>query len=258
MIYTFSKFYYGHTITAENNKLNFKEGAGPELTATFNIGSYTLTEFLVEIKRALEDAGALTYTVTVSRATRIITIASTSAFSLLVTTGTNFAVSVFGLIGFTGADRTAVSTYSGNVGSGFEYVPPFKLQNYIDPKRNSQAIESTVLEAADGTVQTVSFGNKSFAKMKIVYVTDIPMKIDGMMKSTGPGTVDKLVDFMDYSITKAPMEFIEDEDVPSTFYKVILESTGEEKKGTAYELKELFDKNLPDFYETSLLTMRVL
>jgi hypothetical protein len=257
MIYTFSKWYYGHKVDATNNKLNFNEG-GPELTATFNIGSYTLSNFVIEIKRALEDVGALTYTVTVNRSTRLITIASTSNFSLLVSTGTNSPTSVFGLVGFTGADRTAASTYTGNIASGFEYAPPFKLQNYVDPRRNSQAIESTILEAADGSVQTVSFGNKSFAKMKITYVTDIPMQIPGTMKPTGVGTVDELIDFMDYAITKSPMEFMEDEDIPSTFYSVILESTGEEKKGTAYELKELFDKNLPDFYETSLLTMRVL
>jgi hypothetical protein len=258
MINTFSKFYYGHIVTANNYAIDFTEGVSPEKTAYLKVGSYTLTDFLVEIKRAMDVAGSLTYTVTLNRSTRQITISSTSTFALKSATGTHYGISAFGLIGFTGADRSGASTYTGNVGSGYEYSPPFMLQDYVDPSINKQAVESSVLEAANGSVQVVSFGTKSFAKFKIKYVTDIPLCIPGVLKPTGVGEISKLVSFMEYAITKAPFEFMKDENIPGDFYSVILESTGEEKKGTAYELKELYDKNLPNIYETSLLTLRIL
>lgn len=56
MIRTKSKFYYGHTIDSDNNLLDFKEGAGTELTATLNVGEYSLTDFVTEVARALNAA----------------------------------------------------------------------------------------------------------------------------------------------------------------------------------------------------------
>ena len=88
---TMIKFYFGHNVTSSNSKLDFQEGAGSELTATLNVGDYSLTEYATELQRALNDAGALTFTVTVARATRYVTIAATGAFTLLAATGTNIA-----------------------------------------------------------------------------------------------------------------------------------------------------------------------
>lgn len=85
-------------IDSTNNKLDFDEG-GSELTATLSSGTYTLSELATELKTQLDAAGAATYTVSVSSDDKI-TIAATSAFSLLPQTGTNGLVSVLPLIGF--------------------------------------------------------------------------------------------------------------------------------------------------------------
>ena len=70
MIKTKSKFYYGHTIDIDNNLLDFKEGAGAELTATLSVGEYSLTNFVTELIRALNDAGSLTYSGSLNRTTK--------------------------------------------------------------------------------------------------------------------------------------------------------------------------------------------
>lgn len=96
-------------IDATNNKLNFSEGGG-ELTATITSGEYTLAALAAAIKTAMDAAGG-TYTVSVT--SDKFTITSTSAFSLLIASGTNLLTSVFSHIGFTGGDVTGLLTYSG-------------------------------------------------------------------------------------------------------------------------------------------------
>jgi len=85
-------------IDATNNKLDFNEG-GSELTATLSTGTFTLTTLAAEIKTQMDSAGALTYTVVVSKDDKI-TISSTDAFSLLPTDGSNSNVSILPTIGF--------------------------------------------------------------------------------------------------------------------------------------------------------------
>lgn len=77
------------TITTDvNDRIDFDEGGG-ELWATLDPGTYTTAELLIEIKDELDDAGALTYTVTVDPNTKKFTIAATGDFSLLWKTGTH-------------------------------------------------------------------------------------------------------------------------------------------------------------------------
>ena len=56
---THSLFFYGHKIDENNNFINFKDGAGPELTAEVPVGSYTFTKFLEVIVNVLNGASAL-------------------------------------------------------------------------------------------------------------------------------------------------------------------------------------------------------
>lgn len=86
-------------IDATNNKLNFEETSGTELTATLTTATYTLSAFAAEIKTQLDSAGAGTYTVSFDSKDRI-TIASTVTFSLLKSTGTNRTNSILETIGF--------------------------------------------------------------------------------------------------------------------------------------------------------------
>lgn len=82
-----------------NNKIQFNEGAGT-LTATIASGTYaTEAAYAAAVKSALEDAGALTYTV--ARSGGVWTITATGAWNLLGATATDLAALVWlGQTGF--------------------------------------------------------------------------------------------------------------------------------------------------------------
>lgn len=66
-------FYTIGNVTTNNNLLNFKEPnvSGDEITATLNIGGYSMSQLVNEIARALNAAGTEDYTATLDRDTRI-------------------------------------------------------------------------------------------------------------------------------------------------------------------------------------------
>jgi len=255
-ITTTSTFYYGHVIDATNNLLDFDEG-GADLLATLDHGEYTLTEFLTEVKRALEETGALTYTVTVNRTTRIITIAATGTFSLLTTSGANIANGPWTLLGFSGADKTGSSTYSASAASGSAYTPQFKLQDYVPKENKQKSTMVTVLETAAGDVECVRFANLDRIDCNIKFATNIFQPSAGPITNSSSG-VSNLNTFMRYITKKYPVEFMPDASTPATYSKVILDSTADDSKGVSYELRELISMKLAGYYETGRLTFRVL
>lgn len=253
---TFSKFYYGYKIDSSNNLLDFQEAAGV-LLATLNPGSYTLTTIASEVKRALDAAGLLTYTVTANRSTRKLTISSTSNFKLLVATGTHSGQSCFTLIGFTGSDKTGASTYTSGNATGSSFSNQFKMQDYIKPEHWQEAVSATVNEAASGNLEVISFGNRQFVQMNAMYATDYVMPPNSIIRDSRTG-IEDLEALMVYLITKAPVEFMPDENDASTFMTLILETTPESNTGTGFKLKEMYDKDLPGFFGTGDLKMRVV
>lgn len=106
-----------YVIDATNNKIDFTEDGGSELTATLSSSTYilgassaTAGTLCAEIKTALEAAGAGTYTVTYSRTTKKITIAvatGASAVVFLFGTGTNKLVSPCLDLGFAATDTVS-------------------------------------------------------------------------------------------------------------------------------------------------------
>ena len=257
-IETFSLFYYlDEDIDGTNQNLNFDEG-GSELTAVLTPGSYTHEALEAVLKTALEAAGALTYTVTFNRADQTFTIAASGNFSLLVSTGSQIGTGPFVLLGFTGADRTAAATYTGNNQSGSNYEPQFLLQSYVDSEDNQEKIDPTVNESSDGLVEVVAFGTRELFEMKIKFCTDRDVSKTGTIKNNATGVAD-LRAFMKRITNKVTFEFMKDIANRSTFSKVILESTPEDDKGTAYKLKELSLSGGPTgFFDTGLLVMRIV
>ncbi len=252
---TFSSFFYGHEITRENNFINFSEG-GPELTAELSVGAYTLTDFVTELQSALNQEGALTYTVTVSRTTRKITIAATGTFSLLTNSGSQAALAPWELMGFSEvSDKTGSSSYLGDTGSGYAYNNQFILQDHVDPDHWSQAVDSSVNKSAAGNVETVSFGTENFLQFNIKYITNYTQS-GNIIKDNGSGVAD-ILQFLNYITKKAPIEFMEDIDSPNSFINILLESTEENQKGTGFKLREMYDKGLPGYFETGRLKFRV-
>ena len=252
---TFSTFYYGQEITIDNYIINFDEGIG-ELAAEVAVGTYSLTQFAEAIESALNTAGTLVYSVTVNRQTRQITISASGVFTLLIATGSSVATSPFSLMGFNGGDLSGSNSYTGDSGSGYEYRPQFILQDHVPPENFKRNVQATVNEAASGLVEVVRFGSVRFLQANIMFITNLPM--DGKVIRNNPNGVDDANQFMDFITKIAPIEFMADVGDRNIFKTIQLESTPQSKDGIDYTLKELYDRNLPEIFQTGILTFRVL
>lgn len=247
-----SVFFYGHNITTENNLLPFNDGE--DKNATLKIGDYTLTEFVAEVQRALNDASTITFTVSVVRSTRIITIAGDSNFGLNTTSGS--IGNCFSLLGFEGADKSGASSYVGTLASGSEFKPQFKLQKFVNFGDEVSSIYSSVARSANGTIETVSFGDEEFMSCVIAYQTNIPQS-GGPIENQTNG-LDNLRTFLQYITKKRKIEICLDRDSVNSYFKCILESTEANGNGTGYKLKEYFGSHMGYFSSGNLKFRKVL
>tara|TARA_Y100000593_G_scaffold55043_1_gene102897 strand:+ start:5498 stop:6271 length:774 start_codon:yes stop_codon:yes gene_type:complete len=248
-----SKFYYGHNVTSSNSKIDFNEGAS-DLVATLNVGDYSLTEYVAEIQRALNDSGALTYTASVDRDTRYITIAATGTFSLKAATGANISNAIWTLAGFASTDVSGAATYTGTSGSGSEFKPQFFLQKYISFDDQESASYSSVNKSAGGKVEVVSFGTEYFCNLEISYQSDIIQAAGSIIENDASG-VSNLRTFMQYITKKRKIEFMPDRDTEATFHKCLLEATPSSGDGTGFVLNEYLG-TLPGYFSTGVLRFR--
>lgn len=250
-----SLFYYGHKIDGNNNLINFKEGLGPELIAEIPVGSYSLTKFLQTIVAALNAASSLDWSGVVDRATRIISLSSSGPASLLFGTGATALNSPAALMGFAPSDISG-TTFVGSFPTGEVFAPQFPLQNYLGKNRNKKLVNAVVTKSASGdTVSVQSFGVERFIKANIKYITNQPT--DGILRGN-PNGVEEAQNFMDYIVEKNPIEFMEDEKQPDEYDRVFLDSTDSGQDGTMYSLTEYYDRSLPEYFETGLLTFKVI
>lgn len=250
-ILTRSAFYYGHTVTFDNQGIDFKEGAGPELFANLRIGDYTLTEYAAEFVRALNETGSLTYGYSINRLTRIITIIASGPATFLISTGSRTGISTFSLAGFIGPDVTATS-FIGNQASGSEYLTQYPVFDY-DAEDDGQIKEGASVQVSTiGVTQLISFADGARIAMNIRLITDITgVRVPSFFENVNGRFSAK--QFMRYLITKSKVEFMPDVGDRNTFTKVILESTAEDRAGTAFKIKNM---KTPNFYETGNLIFR--
>lgn len=90
-------------VTSSNNKIDFKEDGGGELTATLTVGIFNTIELMAEIKTQLESSGIGTYSVNYDSGTEQVTISvsgSATTAQFLFGTGTNNANSARVFLGF--------------------------------------------------------------------------------------------------------------------------------------------------------------
>lgn len=253
MILTNSAFYYDFEVKSSNNLISFNEGSG-ELIATMRAGKYTLSNGVIEAARAMNEVGNFTYTASMNRQTRLVTISGSSPFSIL-TTSSSVTSTAFSLLGFSGADKTGLSSYVGQTSIGKAYYPQFRLQSYVDFEDNQKAVDSTVNVAASGAVELVRFGIVKLMECEIDFITDIDQGGVGYIRSDLSGVL-KARTFLEYAVNKGPIEFIGDILTPSTFINCILENTEESKDGVNFKLKEKYASGLVGYYSTGSLTFR--
>lgn len=254
---TYSKFYYGWKITVANQFLDFNDGTGNK-TAVLTVGYYSAIEMITEIKKQMDAVStALDFTVSFDRVTRKITISSTSNFTLKITSGANALQSVFGLIGFVGADKTGSTGYVGDNVTGIEYKPQSKIQSYIPTSKNRKAIDGVINKSASGKIEVIKFGNERFMTCEIVFITDILQEFGSIIK-TNDNAVQEFIDFIEWCTDKGTVEFMENENAPENFEILLLESTPVSESGLDYELKEMFDVGLAGYYNSGLLKFKLI
>lgn len=255
MIYSYSKFYYGFDITPENQWLDIIEGSGTEISAEIQVGSYTPTQVCIELKIALDAAGDLTYTVDFNRVTRRITISATGPFKILGADGSHDETNVQTLLGFSQVQTVSATSHTGAVAAGDSFSPQLYLQEYVSTSDFQEAVDSKVNTTATGRVEVVKFGTAKFMKCNIKAQTSIAQPAGSHLRNDPQGE-ENLRRFMQYAVTKGPLEFMEDENAPEIFETMILESTPSNTSGVGYELKEMYDVGHNDYFQTGSLKFR--
>lgn len=251
-----SVFYYGHEITDANNLIPFSEGGGPEKIATIPVGFYTLSKFAEIVVSALNASSLVDWTYSIDRVTRKITLNASGPASLLFASGSVGLNSPYALLGLERMDYTLSTVFVSVNPSGKEYRPQFPLQDYSPKEKNKELVNAVVSKSATGdTVSVQSFGINRYMKCNIKFITNNPTS--GKLRAD-PSGVENAIDFLDYIVNKAPIEFMENENEVSRFDKLYLESTTESQNGTQYMLREYLDRGLPEYYESGLLTFKVI
>jgi len=251
-----SKFYYGWQITNQNKYIDFNDGAGVK-TATLKVGYYSSTDLMIEIKKKMDALSTLDFTVSFNRTNRKFTISSTSSFSLLFSTGPNAAQSAAILLGYTATDKTSASSYLAENVSGYEYETQFYIQSYKDTSTNRKAIDGTVNKSASGAIEVIKFGNERFMEGEFLFITNIIQESISIIRTNSQGRED-FIQFIEWCTEKAPIEFIKNENDPSTFQTLVLESTPSDSKGLDYDLIEMYDRGLAQYYRSGVLKFRLI
>ena len=258
MIYTYSKFYYGLTIASTAKLLDFDEGAGA-LVAEVQPGTYTLEDLAQAVEDALNEAGTLLYTVTVNRATRILTIASSGPVDYLAATGANVVLgaSVFPDLGYPATDVMNSTSFVGSTALGTVYLPQYKLQDYVSHEDSRKNRDATVSKSASGKVQLQSFGIDRMFEFSIKFATDIHQPAGGPIVNN-PNGIANLRSFMQWISNKNYLEFMPDKDDSSTYFRLVLDSSPGSGDGSGYKLNEQYGRGLAGYWETGTMTFRII
>lgn len=249
-------FLYGFDVNNNNKYINFKNASlGPQLTAVLNVGNYSASEFMTEVKRALEVAdGIYKYTVSIDRSTASgisnrVTISTTSSFlSILFGTGLNAGNAPWVLLGFANSDYTGSTSYVGFTNCGTILFPDSTIYDYLGP---DQMITNDGVRniSAAGVKESLVFAQMRFFQGQWKYITNFG----------GSTQLDEWESFLKYATRQLKFEF-----TPSVFenydgwIKCTLESTPADSNGLGYSLKQMRGEGLYRFYDTGVMKFRVV
>jgi len=245
-----SLFLFGFEVNPLNSSLDFRSSmGGPIRLATLQVGFYSLTDLMREIKRAMEAADPLnTYTITADRTVnsgtenRVRIATSGMYLDLLFGSGPRVASSIAPTIGFAAVDLSAALFYIGTATAGIALVSEYTPYNYTPPTIQ-RSIFGAVNIAADGTKEAIVWQVQRFFEMNFKYEPEAKVVTDWS-------------DLMTWAIQQKPLEYTPEVSTPNVFFNCTLESTPEDAKGLAFKMKEM----LPDFpfnYTTGMLKFRV-
>lgn len=159
------------------------------------------------------------------------------------------------MIGFTATDFTGLTSYTGTLPSGKEFIPQFILQEFVDFDNNIKSSQASVNESGSGVVEVISFGRIKFMECNVRFQTNTAMPKNAPIDNDSSG-VANLRDFLDDATLKGDLEFIPDRDDPDTFTTCLLESTPESREGVDFKLKEQFGDGLAGYFQSGKLIFR--
>lgn len=253
---TRSKFFYGWEVLPTNKYIDFNDGAST-LQAELTIGTYTPEGLAEEIALKMNTVASVNFTVTFNRANRKFTISSASNFQILFGTGAQYAQSIASMIGFAASDYTSASSYTSPNSSGYEYAPQFYLQSYKPTANNKSAIDAVVNKSASGVIEVIKFGSERFMSCEVIFITDIYQEI-GSVISNDSDAVASYLSFIEWCTNKSKIQFMPDINNLSTYQDFILESTEASSDGLDYELIELYERGLANYFRSGVLKFRLL
>lgn len=256
MINTFSKFHYGIEITSTTNYLDFNEGTG-QISCVLRNGNYTFDTLADEIEYQMNQIGTQAYSVSVNRSTNKITISAASAWTLLAGTGTNAANGCYTALGYSLSDTSSSTSHVANNAIGLTYYPQYKLQDYVSAEDNQSLRNESVMVSASGKVEVISFGTDKMFEFNIKFATNIYQPSVGPIINNKTG-VDDLRTFMVYCKNKYEIDFYPDKNDVTVYYRVVLESSPADSKGTGFKLEEQYTRGLVGYFESGLLKFRVI
>lgn len=250
---TQSKIFYGWKISNTNKYIDFNDGVAK--TVALKLGTYTTLSLATEIAKQMNGSSSIDFTVSFDRLTRKFTISGTAPFSLLFLTGVNNTQSPASLLGYTATDKTGFSSYVSENASGSEYRTQFKLQSFKDTTTNRKAIDGVVNKSSNGTIEVIKFGNERFMEFEALFITSLSQESGSLIRENLNGLED-FISLSEWITEKAPIEMMKDESNPTSYEAFILESTESDQNGLNYDLIEMYDKGLPYYFRSGLLTFR--
>lgn len=251
---TYSKFQYGWEITTANRYIDFDDGSVKSFMIA--VDKYSPTELAQELASKFNANSSLDFTVTYDSVTRTFAISASASFELLFLTGTNNAETACAVFGFNKLDLSGDDSYVSDFASGVEYSPQFILQSYMPTSNNRRAIDGIVNKSASGVIEVIKFGNERFMSCEMLFITNIVQDSSSIIRTNKTG-VEDFISFIEWCTDKGSVAFFEDENLESS-QDLILESTEKDQKGLDYELKENYDKGLPEYFSSGKLTFRLV
>jgi hypothetical protein len=195
--------------------------------------------------------GSQDYTVSFDRDTRLVTISASSNFDLLATTGTS-GFSILSALGFL-TDKTGSNSYTSDLAIGNTYTPQFLLQDWVAPENNKEGIEPSVQESANGEIEVLTFGDRSFFEFNIRFINDFDRAPNSLIE-TDINAIQNARNFLDFCTNRSPLELMRDRDDRNTFETIRLERTRSDRSGVGFDLREM--RGLQGWYETGTLVFR--
>ena len=90
-----------------------------------------------------------------------------------------------------------------------------------------------------------------------MFITNILQETGSILRSND-NAVDEFIQFIEWCTDKGTVEFMADEDQAATFEILLLESTEKSADGLDYELIELYDKDLPEYFRSGNLKFKLI